>query len=145
MNDAPRGSPPRVSELRLLGASPDKIRIEPPLGASFRDSASALAIVLRAEQARDAASVAEALPAPESLSPGTVLIVLSEILPPPSLTSRMLAAIGRAPAVPRALLCSALVARGYVGVGAGLGGGAKGRGGREIAWAYAPDPATGPC
>jgi len=88
-------------------------------------------IVLGAADAKDVAAIARALPDPATLEPGTRISVLGSPKEAPSLTTRLFAALGRAkaPGVPCAWRCTALVARGYVKVGA-----ADGR-----AWGFAPD------
>ena len=93
-------------------------------------------IVLAAEDAKDVAAIASALPDPTTLEPGTRVSVLGTPKEAPSLATRLFAALGRgkAPGVPCAWRCTALVARGYVKVGA-----ADGR-----AWGFAPDAGAAP-
>ena len=91
-------------------------------------------IVLAAEDAKDVAAIARALPDPTKLDPGTRISLLASTKEAPSLTTRLFAALGRGkpPGVPCAWRCTALGARGYVRVGA-----ADGR-----AWGFAPDDAA---
>ena len=114
--------PPRVAALRLVGPAAEHVRdrIVPPLGAKFAADAEAYAVALGPADANDVARIARALPDPAELPAGTLLVVLAAVIDPPSLASRFLAAIGRRPVVSRALRSTALVARGYVGVAAGV-------------------------
>jgi hypothetical protein len=73
------------------------------------------------------------LPAPASLAPGTLVLVPGELADSQGLARRVLAVFGRTTRVPRARRCSALLARGYVDVGAALDDA-----GVDIAWGYAP-------
>jgi hypothetical protein len=95
-------------------------------------------VALSAKEAADVASVARALPDPTTLDPGTKVIVLGALKEAPSLASRLLSAFGRAKTdVPRVLRCTALVARGYVRVGA-----AEDANGRDLAFGHVPERAS---
>lgn len=72
----------------------------------------------------------KALPNPAELAPGTLVIVQGEIASPPSLARSVLSVFRRPKTVRRALRSSALVARGYVRVGAASDGEV------DIAWGY---------
>ena len=130
-------SPPRASALRLVGPAAERARgrITPPLGANFTADALDFALSLGAIEAIDIASIARALPDPDELPSGTLLFVLPALVDPPSLANRLLAALGRGPTVPRALRSTALVARGYVRVAAGI----DGESGSDLVWGYAPE------
>ena len=65
---------------------------------------------------------------------GTLLFVLPQIIDPPSLASRFLAALGRGRTVSRALRATALVARGYVGVAAGVDRETR----SDLVWGFTP-------
>lgn len=132
-------TPPRASSLRLVGpaAQHARDRVAPPLGATFAVDAPAYAVALGPADAVDVASVARALPDPEELEPGTLLVVLGAVVDPPSIASRLLAALGRGRTVPRALRSSALVARGYVRVAAGVDRETR----SDLVWGYAPEGA----
>ncbi len=73
------------------------------------------------------------LPNPSELDPGTLVVVPAEIAAAPSLARSMLAVFRRPRTVPRALRCSALVARGFVRVGAADDDRL------DIAWGYVSD------
>jgi hypothetical protein len=102
----------------------------------FDDGAAAYAVALGPADAADLASVAQALPDPDELPGGTLLIILPHIVDPPSLASRFLAALGRGRTVPRALRATALVARGYVRVAAGIDRESR----SDLVWGYSPTP-----
>ena len=68
----------------------------------------------------DVASLARVLPDPDTLPSGVLVVVLPHVVDPPSLANRFLAALGRGRTVSRALRASAMVARGYVRVAAGI-------------------------
>lgn len=80
----------------------------------------------------DVAAVARDLPDADDAPPGAVVVMLPGGTTP-SLTTRLLAALGRGKTVPRALRSTALVARGYVRVAAAvdetLG---------DLVWGHAP-------
>lgn len=71
------------------------------------------------DDATTVARIMEMLPAPSSLEPGTLVLVPGQSTSHArSLVKSVLAVFGRTKTVPRALRCSALLARGYVDVGA---------------------------
>jgi hypothetical protein len=85
--------------------------------------------------------VFDALPDPSELPPGTLVIVPGAAAGTSSLARSVLAVFGRARLVPRVVRCTALVARGYVDVGA-----ADDETRADLAWGYAPPTGpTGPC
>jgi hypothetical protein len=132
----PGAKPPRVSALRLVGPAAEHAagRIAAPLGATFTADAPDYALVLGAADAASASTVARALLDPDELPAGTLLVVLPRVMDPPSLASRLLAALGRGKTVPRALRSTALVARGYVRVEAGIDRKTQ----SDLVWGYAP-------
>lgn len=140
----PGAPPPRVTTLRLVGPGAENARgrFSAPLGARFDADAPAYAIVLGPDDVTDVATVARALPAPDELPSGTLLLVLPQVAPPPSLASRFMAALGRGRTVSRALRSTALVARGYVRVAAGVDRESR----SDLVWGYAPagEPAERP-
>lgn len=96
-------------------------------------------VALSTKEAADVVSVARALPDPSSLEPGTKVIVLGEPKEAPSFASRLLSAFGRGKNdVPRVLRCTALVARGYVRVGA-----SEDKNGRDLAFGHVPERVEG--
>lgn len=119
---------------RLLGPAAKNVRERTaPLGRPFRDDGDAVAVAL-GDDAQDVASVARVLPDPASLDEGTLVVVLPQIAPPPSLAVRVLVALGRGRTVSRALRCSALLARGYTRIGAGIDPDTR----ADLVWGYAP-------
>jgi hypothetical protein len=72
------------------------------------------------------------LPPPESLPVGTLVVVGGEAAVRGGLLSRVLLPRVK---VARADRCTALLARGYVRIGAGV----DRTSGQDLAWAYAPD------
>jgi hypothetical protein len=133
--------PPRVSALRLVGrplVGPDaeyaRSRITLPLGAKLDADAPAYAVALAPADVTDVATVARALPNPDELAAGTLLLVLPNVVGAPSLAGRFLAAMGRGPTASRALRATALVARGYIHVAAGVDRETR----SDLVWGYAP-------
>lgn len=127
-------APPRAAALRLAGSGAARARAErPPLGARWAEDAEAIAIALGPDDDADVASVARALPDPDAQPPGALVVILPRAFTP-SLGARLLASLGRGRTVSRALRCTALVARGYVDVGAGVDPATR----ADLAWGYAP-------
>jgi len=158
----PGPTPPRVSRLRLGGPAAEHARarrLRAPLGAVYesaethdarggrdaRDSPdagepAAHAVALGPESAGDVAAIIRALPPVSEVGAGSLVVVLGSVVEPPTLANRVLGALGRGRTLPRALRCSALVARGYVDVGAGTCPVT----GADLAWGYAPAALPGP-
>lgn len=90
-------------------------------------------VTLTAAQAASVPAARDALPDPSSLAAGQLVVVRAEIGGEKSLASSVLSVLGRKKTVSRALRCSALVARGYVDVGAGTDPAGK----DDLAWGYA--------
>lgn len=90
-------------------------------------------VTLSAAQAASLAAARDALPDPDSLSEGQLVVVAAELAGEKSLASSVLSALGRKKTAPRVMRCSALVARGYVDVGAGFDPATK----DDLAWGYA--------
>lgn len=126
--------PPPARALRLVGPGADnaRARLHAPLGATFDPGAEAYAVVLGPADATSVAAVARALPDPGELPDGTLLVVLPHVIDAPSLASRLFAALGRGRTVSRALRSSALVARGYVRVAAGVDRESR----SDLVWGY---------
>lgn len=100
--------------------------------------AGATTIALRDDDASSVAAIMSKLPDPASLPPGALVIVPGAIAPAGrSLARSVLAVFGRTKTVSRARRCSALVARGYVGVGA-----AEDERHADLAWGYASRPSA---
>lgn len=97
------------------------------------ERARARVVTLALEHAESVTSVAAALPDPGDLAPGTLVLVPGRIPSPARSLSRSVLGMFRRSqdVVARALRCSALVARGYVDVGAAEDG-------AGVAWGYAP-------
>jgi hypothetical protein len=77
----------------------------------------------------DVAAVADQLPAATTLPPRTALVVFGVPSGGGGILGKLL---GGGPAVSRAIRCGALIARGYVDVGAAVDEATK----SEIAWGY---------
>lgn len=133
-------TPPRATSLRLVGPAAEHARgsVIAPFGAKFQDDARAYAVALGPPDAVDVTTVARALPEPDDLPAGTLLVVLPQVVDRPSLGRRLLAVLGRGRTVSRALRSTALVARGYVRVGAGVDSGTR----SDLVWGYAPERAA---
>lgn len=82
----------------------------------------------------------DALPDPNALEPGGLVIVNDEMPGGRSLMKSVLGALGRKQTVSRAARCTALVTRGYIRVGAGIDPDTD----ADLAWGYAPS-STEPC
>jgi hypothetical protein len=81
----------------------------------------------------------ESLPDPDALEPGTLVLVDAHARTTErSLMRSVLGALGRKEKVSRAARCTALVARGYLRVGAGIDPDTD----ADLAWGYV---ATEPC
>ncbi len=145
---AARAALPRPTMLRLVGGAREQARkrLEAPLGASFDTSdtdaadVDGCAVALGPDDVVDLASVARALPDPATLEPEMIVVVLGRVASARSLFGALIGALGRGPSVDRALRCSALVARGFVRVGAGTD-----EAGADLAWGYVPSRVTEPC
>ena len=130
----PGATPPRVTKLHLIGPGAENARgrVAAPLGAAFDAGAAAYAVALGPADIASVEAVARALPDPAELPDGTLLVVLPHVADPPSLASRLLAALGRGRTVSRALRSTALVARGYVRVAAGVDRESR----SDLVWGY---------
>jgi len=62
--------------------------------------------------------IASTLPAPETVAPGAMVIVLGETASSGGLVARLLQSLRRDESIPRAARASALLARGYTRIGA---------------------------
>lgn len=114
--------PPRLPHVPLPAASARK---------------EARVVALAPEEIADVASAARALPDPSDLPEGTLVMVDGRLREARSIARSVLAALGRTKSASRAIRCSALVARGYVRVGAATDPDER----TDWAWGYA----TGPC
>jgi hypothetical protein len=103
------------------------------------ERARARTVALAEADASSVETIMNALPDPSELPPGTLVVVPGELAGSRSLAQSVLAALGRRKPIARALRCSALVARGYVDVGAGA---PQDEVRADLAWGYAP---TEPC
>ena len=134
LEHAPSATLPRVGALRLVGPGAESAvgRVTPPLKSAFDATAPSYAVALSPADIRDVTTVARALPDPDELPDGTLVIILPHVLDAPSLASRFLAALGRGRTVSRALRSTALVARGYVRVAAGVDRESR----SDLVWGY---------
>ncbi len=101
--------------------------------------ANAKTVALGPNEIDDVGAAARALPDLAELEAGTLVLVIRELREPRSIARSVLAALGRSKTAPRAIRCSALVARGYVRVGAGIDPDTR----ADVAWGYVP--VTEPC
>jgi hypothetical protein len=99
---------------------------------SAEERATARTVALSEDEAASVVSIMAKLPDPAELPAGALVLVPGEIAGARSLARSVLAVFGRTKTIARALRCSALVARGYVRVGA-----AADENG-DLAWGYAP-------
>jgi hypothetical protein len=107
-NAHPRASRPAVGvRARTAAALPEP---------HARDGATTVRLT-EADAASLAATIA-ALPEPATLPAGTLVLVPGEVAGGRSLARSVLAVFGRLKVVPRTRRCTALVARGYLDVGA---------------------------
>jgi hypothetical protein len=104
-----------------------------PLPPPAAVRATARTIALAPADAQDLASAAAALPDPDELPPGTLVLLPAELREEPSIARSVLAVFGRTRTATRVLRCSALVARGYMDVGAGTDPVTR----ADLVWGYA--------
>ena len=125
---APRASRPSTTR------SDEALRARTAARApSAQMRAAATTVVLGEGDAASVAAVMAKLPDPASLTPGTLVIVPGELAKARrSLARSVLAVFGHTKSVTRARRCSALVARGFVDVGA-----AEDETRADLAWGYA--------
>jgi hypothetical protein len=105
----------------------------PPFGLSAWTpdaEAAALLLDLRGADAHSAAAVAGQVPLASDLSPGAPLFVLGTAAVGDSIWQMF----ARGAAVPRAIRCGALLARGYVDIGAGVDEAT----GADLVWGSSP-------
>lgn len=125
-------TPPDAVALRLVTRAPDGKPRRPPLGiAAWTPAAQAVAVLLDAGGERDPDDIAEVaaqLPPAAELPRGTPVFVLGRAKARRSFW-RLFA---RDVAIPRAVRCTALLMRGYVGIGA------ADIHGDDLAWGQAP-------
>jgi hypothetical protein len=125
-------TPPHAAALRLVARNLDGKPRRPPLGiAAWTPTADAIAVLLDAGGGGDPgaiAGVAAQLPLAAELPAGTPVFVLGRARARRSFW-RLFA---RDVAISRAARCTALLVRGYVGIGAGS------IEGDDLAWGQAP-------
>ena len=130
---------PRPTALRLVTTAPTSRPPRPLFGLpGWTADAAAAAVLLDATalDRGDAAAVALQLPAAATLPAGTLVVVSGAALRGAGLVGRLFR--GATTPVSRAARCGALVARGYVDVGADVDPATK----IDVAWGRAPgDPA----
>jgi hypothetical protein len=110
---------PRPASLRLETRARTGKVPPPPFGLpAWSDEAPAIAVVLDASACdlESAAEVAAQLPDPSTLEPGTRVFVMGAASRGAGLLRRLMGSV----TVPRVSRCTALLARGYVGIGAGV-------------------------
>jgi hypothetical protein len=124
---------PRPDAIRLLTRARAGKPPKPPLGLrAWSPEAAAIALLLdaRTGDPRGVHEVVAQVPQASTLAPGTILIVLGTA----ANERPFWRLFARGVEVPRAVRCSALVARGYVDVG----GGRDESSGGDLAWGAAP-------
>lgn len=133
-------APSRPSATSVIGG---RHRRSAAIVPSAAERAKARLIKIPEHAAGSIASIAERLPAVAELDPDAMVIVEGQIDRPPSLARSVLAVFGnRGKRLSRADRCTALVARGFVRVGAADDDGL------DLAWGFAPrssDEVTEPC
>jgi hypothetical protein len=134
--------PPRVGRLRLVGpaAASARGRVPLPFGAVEAPDAEAYAVATGPVQSADLELLARALPDPDGLPAGALVFVLPTVLDSPSLASRVRAALGGGRKVTHELRATALVARGFVRVAAGVDDTTR----THLVWGHAPAVAPSP-
>jgi hypothetical protein len=100
--------------------------------------ANAKVVALAANEVESVGAAARALPDPSELEAGTLVIVSDEVRAERSLVSSVLGVLGRKKSVSRAIRCSALVARGYTGVGGSVDPDTR----ADVVWGYVAAKAT---
>ena len=111
MIPTPKASRPAVGVRARTAATP----LNPAVLAAAR------VVEIREADAGSLAPLIAALPDPAELDPGTLVVIPAELAGGKTLGRSLLAVFGRAKAVARTRRCTALVARGYVDVGAADG------------------------
>jgi hypothetical protein len=99
--------------------------------------AAAVTVTITEEAVSSVEAIAAQLPDPATLPGGTLVIVPAEVSGSRSLARSVLAVFGRTKTVTRARRCSALLARGYVDIGAGDDANRA-----DLAWAKTPSAAS---
>jgi hypothetical protein len=111
MIPTPKASRPAVGIRARTAATP----INPAVLGAAR------IVEIREADAGSLPGVMAALPDPDELDPGTLVVIPAELAGGKTLGRSLLAVFGRAKTVARTRRCTALVARGYVDVGAADG------------------------
>jgi len=127
--------PEKPDAFRLLRSSRKASRPPPPpLGAArWDDAAPALCVVLaaHAQAVLSVVEVAGQLPDPTTLASGTLVMVLAHAETETGTLGRLFG--GGKRDIPRALRCSALLAKGYTRIGAGADTDRT-----DLAWGFSP-------
>jgi hypothetical protein len=119
-------TPPQAGALRLVARTPGAKAPKPPLGlAGWTPTAEAIAVLVDAgDDATSVAGIAAQLPESTSLASGTPVFVLGKAAVARSFWS----IFARDVTIPRAARCTAMLARGYVDIGAHA----------DLVWGHAP-------
>ena len=123
--------PPRPKALRLVSSALGVRAAAPPFGLrAWSSEAEAIAVLIDAEgvDANDPAAVAAQIPHAIELPECTLVCVLGTA----ARGRGVIRCVRRAVQIPRSARCTALVARGYVGVGAGI----DDAGSNDLAWGF---------
>jgi hypothetical protein len=121
---------PSPATLRLTCRTPLRKKPRAPLGATFADDATDIALVFEGAPGSANDACAE-VPDGATLAEGALLVVFGQAAGASFLT-RIFASNARA--IPRDIRATALLARGYVDIGAGV----CTKTGADLVWGYAP-------
>ncbi|WP_394827518.1 hypothetical protein [Pendulispora albinea] len=131
---------PRAIHLRRPGAASTAVPRVPFGLPAWSDDPAAPAVAIELGPLTGRAfldctkQIADALPAPESLPAGSLVIVLGEAPAQAGLVARFLHSIRRTEPVARSLRASALLARGYTRIGAARDEASA----HDLVWGFAP-------
>jgi hypothetical protein len=133
MPDAPL---PRPAMLRVHPPSSPRPSRAPFGLSAWSDDASAATLVLL-DRTEDASAIASSLPDPASLPAGALVIVAGDSLARRGFFAKLLAG-GAADGMTRHARATALLARGYTRIGAGVDAAS----GLDLVWGYVAGPAV---
>lgn len=133
MPDAPL---PRPAMLRVHPPTSPRPSLVPFGLAAWSDDADAATVVLL-DRTEDARAIASALPDPASLPASALVIVAGDALARRGFFAKLLAG-GASDGMTRHARATALLARGYVRIGAGIDAAS----GADLVWGYAEGPAV---
>ncbi len=118
---------PTAKSYRLEGPAKDHARTRVEL--RIEEDAEAVCVVFGPNDA-SLANVANALPDPSSLTSGALVIIPGQLFESPSIGARLRSLFSKPPTLATSDRCGALLARGYVEIGASHD--------PDMAWGFAP-------